>query len=81
MRPLTTDNSDWIKLTNNILEVMSGLYVDDVIQAGTNVLYSLTDSLSSTCDAKSTEYGDGRIISIEFKCDIDCISVSQCWYR
>jgi Reverse transcriptase (RNA-dependent DNA polymerase) len=80
MRPLTTDNSAWIKLTKNVLEGISGVYVDDVVQAGTTAFDILTDRLSSTYDAKSKEYGDGRIAGIEFKCDDDGISVSQSQY-
>jgi hypothetical protein len=62
------------------LEGISGVYVDDVVQAGTKAFDILTDSLSSTYDAKSKEYGDGRIAGIEFKCDDDVISVSQSQY-
>jgi Reverse transcriptase (RNA-dependent DNA polymerase) len=80
MKPLTTDSSLWMKFTNNVLEGLSAIYVDDVVQVGTNEFDRLTDSLSESYDAKAKEYGDGRIAGIEFFCDADGVKVNQAQY-
>jgi len=80
MTTLTTDSSTWLKFSDNVLEGISGVYVDDVVQAGTPTFDRLTDLLSSHYDAKEKSYGDGRIAGIEFHCDNDGISVNQSQY-
>jgi Reverse transcriptase (RNA-dependent DNA polymerase) len=80
MQTLTTDNSLWMKFTENILEGISGVYVDDVVQAGTAEFDLLTNQLSANYDAKAKEYGDGRIAGIEFQRDNDGIRVNQSQY-
>jgi Reverse transcriptase (RNA-dependent DNA polymerase) len=77
MNTLTTDNSFWIKFSENILEGISGVYVDDVVQAGTAEFDCLNNQLSANYDAKAKIYGDGRIAGIEFQRDKDGIRVNQ----
>jgi hypothetical protein len=59
MKHLTTDNSAWIRLTNNVLEGISGVYVDDVVQAGTTAFDILTDSSGSTYVPSLKNMGTG----------------------
>jgi Reverse transcriptase (RNA-dependent DNA polymerase) len=80
MQTLTTDNSTWMKFTENVLEGISGVYIDDVVQAGTAEFDLLTNQLSANYDAKAKEYGDGRIAGIEFQRDNDGIRVNQSQY-
>jgi hypothetical protein len=80
MNTLTTDNSLWMKFTKNILEVISGIYVDDVVQAGTAEFDRLTNQLSANFDAKAKIYGDGHIAGIKFQRDKDGIRVNQSQY-
>jgi hypothetical protein len=55
-----------MKTNGDILEGLSGVYVDDVVQAGTPGFDVLTDMLSKEYDTKEKEYWDGRIAGIEF---------------
>jgi Reverse transcriptase (RNA-dependent DNA polymerase) len=80
MQPMTTGNSAWLKLADNILEGIWDVYVDDIVQAGTLAFDYLTDRLGREYDAKPKEYGDGRIAGIEFFCDDDGIRVNQSQY-
>jgi hypothetical protein len=77
MNPLTTDSSAWLKTNEDILEGLSGVYVDDVVQAGTPGFDVPTDMLSKEYDTKEKEYGDGRIAGIELRCSTDGIRVNQ----
>jgi hypothetical protein len=61
---LTTDSILWMNFSRNVLEGLSAVYVDDVVQVGTSEFYRLTDSLGERYDAKTKEYGDGRIAGI-----------------
>jgi hypothetical protein len=63
-----------------VLDGLSTVYVDDVLQAGTPQFDFLADSLSSNYDAKNKEYGCSRITGIDFYCDDDGISVNQTQY-
>jgi hypothetical protein len=80
MNTLTTDNSLWMKFTENILEGISGVYVDDVVQDGTAEFGRLTNQLSVNYDAKANIYGDIRIADIEFQRDKYGIRVNQSQY-
>ena len=80
MKTLTTENSLWLKFVNNVLGGLSAVYVDDLIQAGTQDFDKLTDSLGREYDTKNKEYGDGTIAGIEFRCDDDGIRVNQAQY-
>ena len=64
MQTLNTDNSLWVKLTSNILEGVSGVYVDDVIPAGTPGFDKLIHRLGERYDAKDKELEDGCIAGI-----------------
>jgi Reverse transcriptase (RNA-dependent DNA polymerase) len=77
MHPLTIDSSLWLKFIDNVLQGLSAVYVDDVVQAGTPTFDRLTDSLGEVYDAKKKEYGDGRIAGIKFYCDEDGMRVNQ----
>jgi Reverse transcriptase (RNA-dependent DNA polymerase) len=80
MKTLTTDNSLWMKFAENVQEGISGVYADDVVQTGTAEFDILTNQLSANYDAKTKEYGDGRIAGIEFQSDNDGIRVNQSQY-
>jgi hypothetical protein len=80
MNTLTTDNSLWMKFTENILEGISGVYVDDVVQDGTAEFGRLTNQLSVNYNAKANIYGDIRIADIEFQRDKYGIRVNQSQY-
>jgi hypothetical protein len=66
MLQLTTDSSLRLIFTDNVLQGLSAVYVEDVVQAGTPTFDRLTDSLGDVYDGKSKEYGDGRIAGIHF---------------
>jgi hypothetical protein len=55
MHQLTTDSSLWLKFTDNVLQGLSAVYVDDVVQAGVPTFDRLTDSLGDAYDAKKKE--------------------------
>jgi hypothetical protein len=72
MRTLSTDPSLSPKFSQNVLDGLSAVYVDDVLQAGTPQFALLTDILSSNYDAKKKEYGCMRIAGIECYCRCEC---------
>jgi hypothetical protein len=80
MLQLTTDSSLRLIFTDNVLQGLSDVYVDDVVQAGTPTFDRLSDSLGDVYDAKNKEYGDGRIAGIQFYCDKDGMRVNQSQY-
>jgi hypothetical protein len=80
MHQLTTDSSLWFKFTDNFLQGLSAVYVDDVVQSGTPTFDRLTDYLGDVYDAKKKEYGDCRIAGIQFYCDEDDMRVNQSQY-
>jgi hypothetical protein len=55
MLQLTTDSSLRLIFTDNVLQGLSAVYVEDVVQAGTPTFDRLTDSLGDVYDAKSKE--------------------------
>lgn len=80
MKTLDSDHSLYYKIIDGHIAGLSGTYVDDCIQTGTEDFDELTDKTATKYTVKAKEYGKGKIIGIEYEPVEDGIIVKQGGY-
>ena len=80
MKSLDSDHSLYYKIIDGHLAGLSGTYVNDCIQAGTEHFDELTNTTAMKYNVKPKAYGKGKIIGLEYEPLHDCTIVRQTHY-